>query len=324
MKQVELRPVRNTPEEYDRIEQRIIAKLKELLYLPLLKELEGTKSVLQNSKDDLFAALEKGTVTFHHGTFRGKFNATITKQLKGLGAQWDKKTATFKIRFDQLTTEVMQAIGATEYRYMQRMAKIDRKLAQILPEEITERIKTSELFDNVIYKIDRDLTKTVEKISVTPVMNDERRAKIAKEWQENMDKYIKNFTEKEIIELRKTVMESAFQGNRYEYLIKGIRDSYGVTRRKARFLARQETNLLVAKLKETRYQEAGVYRYRWKCVAGTKDHPVRPAHKALNGQIFRFDDPPITTEPGEPVRRNNPGEDFNCRCMSIPIVTFAG
>jgi SPP1 gp7 family putative phage head morphogenesis protein len=95
-----------------------------------------------------------------------------------------------------------------------------------------------------------------------------------------------------------------------------------VSANKAKFLARQETSLMTTKLKETRYREAGVNEYKWKTVAGSKLHPVRPSHKILEGRIFRWDDPPITTPPGEAVRRNNPGQDYNCRCFAQPIVRF--
>jgi SPP1 gp7 family putative phage head morphogenesis protein len=102
-----------------------------------------------------------------------------------------------------------------------------------------------------------------------------------------------------------------------------IRESFGVTEKKAKFLARQETGLLMAKFKESRYTESGIHQYKWRCSAGSAKHPVRPSHKVLDGRVFRWDTPPITTAPDEPQRRNNPGEDFNCRCVAIPIVGLA-
>lgn len=126
------------------------------------------------------------------------------------------------------------------------------------------------------------------------------------------------------MKLRKQVMAAAFRGNRYDALVKTIQRSYGVTVSKAKFLAHQETNLLMAKFKETRYTDAGIVEYRWRCVTGSKLHPVRPSHKALDGKIFRFDDPPITTPPSEAPRRNNPGEDYGCRCTAVPVVRRKG
>jgi hypothetical protein len=38
------------------------------------------------------------------------------------------------------------------------------------------------------------------------------------------------------------------------------------------------------------HEKWGVHEYRWSCVAGTKNHPVRLWHKALEGKIFRSTD----------------------------------
>jgi uncharacterized protein with gpF-like domain len=42
-------------------------------------------------------------------------------------------------------------------------------------------------------------------------------------------------------------------------------------------------------------------------------------HRALDGTIQDFKNPPITDKYGN---RNNPKEDFGCRCQAIPIVSF--
>ena len=52
-------------------------------------------------------------------------------------------------------------------------------------------------------------------------------------------------------------------------------------------------------------------------VVGSPNHPVREMHKALAGKVFSWDDPPITNEKGD---RNNPGQDYGCRCYARPIV----
>ena len=92
-----------------------------------------------------------------------------------------------------------------------------------------------------------------------------------------------------------------------------------MSQRKAKFLASQETRLLTSKLKEVRYKDVGIDEYIWQTVKGTPEHPVRPMHKKLNGTKQRFSSPPITNEKGQ---RNNPGEDYRCRCVARPIVKF--
>jgi SPP1 gp7 family putative phage head morphogenesis protein len=331
-----LRPIKDDPALFDKIEKRIKEVFRGEIYLPLLKEFKISKRIadrlkIKNASDmRLIEALADGLITYSEGAFRGQFDARTSKELRKIGAKWDRKTSTYRLAETELPSDVRYAISATEVAFRDKLKKIDDKLAKILPEEIAEKIKTADIFDQTLWKADQDFQKTLANITVPPQLTKERRAKIADEWQNNMDLWIKNFTEKEIKELRKTVMDSIFAGNRYESLVKGIQSSYNVTTRKAKFLARQETNLLLAKFKESRYTDAGVHEYIWGCVHMPKDKSpkehvpgnVRYMHGLLEGKKFRWDDPPITTNPGEPVRRNNPGQDYNCRCFARPIVRF--
>lgn len=322
LKVIELAPIKESTEDYERIEARIKAVFRKMLYVPLMRELGLPTSTLRNSRDDLLEALRSGRLTFLDGAFRGKLNATLTRELKALGARWDRRQRLFVLDDASLPRDVWQVVGASEARFAERLASIDRKLSQNLPAEIAESVKVSDLFDSLLWKTDKEVGKTLERITVTPKLTTEQASRIAAEWQNNMDLWIQNFAEKEIVRLRKEMQGNVFAGNRFESAIKSIQRSYGVTQDKAKFLARQETSLLVTKFKETRYTDAGVNEYRWGCVVGSPKHPVRPAHKALQGEVFRWDDPPITTEPGQPVRRNNPGQDFNCRCFARPILRF--
>lgn len=325
-KVLELKPVAEPKAEYDEVEQRIRRAFRELVFLPLMRELALPPGTLLNAASPLLEAIRTGRVTFtganFSGRFTGQFNAQITKELKALGAVWDKRSASFTVATNKLPLEIRAAISAGNIRFQEKLAAIDLKLAQILPAEIAKKIKLTEIFDTTLWKVERGMAATLSAISVPPQLSDEARRRIVAEYQSNMEKSIVDFATDEIIKLRKAVQASVFSGNRYESLVRSIQTSYGVSASKAKFLARQETGLMVAKFKETRYADAGVHEYKWACVAGSKNHPVRPSHKRLEGKIFRWDNPPITTEPGEPVRRNNPKEDYNCRCLAIPIVRF--
>lgn len=329
MKILELRPIKDSAKDYEKIEMRIKRAFLDLLYKPLLKEL-SIKIKVSNAREDLIEGLRSGKVTFSQGAFRGQFNASISKELRSLGAVWDRKTSSFKIRKADLPYPIREAIGVSEIYFQQKLARIDKKLSQILPVEIADKINVTDLFDSALFKVEKDFQKSIEKITVAPELTASQRVKIASEWQNNMDLWIKGFAEEHIKQLRKTVRDSALKGNRFESLTKGIQTSYGVTARKAKFLARQETNLLMASFKEARYIDAGVNSYRWGCVKMPHDKTphqhipgnVRYAHGILEGKIFRFDDPPVTSNPGEPERRNNPMQDYNCRCFARPIVKF--
>lgn len=325
---IELRPIKETVSDYDDIEAEIKRVFREEIYLPILRELEGKKSVaLQNAAFSLAEAIRLGRIQYSRGSFVGKFNASISKELKELGAVWDRKTSSFKIQKAALPLDLRGAIDASSIRFAEKIAGIDRRLGKILPEQISDKIQVGKLFDAAIWKVERNFQDTIRNITIAPELSKADRKRISDEWQKNMELWVQDFTKKEILELRDKIQKSVFTGNRYESAVSTIQKSYDVSSRKAKFLARQETNLLMTKYKQVRYEAAGVTEYFWMCVAGSAKHPVRPRHKALAdaskaGKIFKWNDPPVTSEPGEPQRRNNPGQDYNCRCSAKPIVRF--
>jgi SPP1 gp7 family putative phage head morphogenesis protein len=104
------------------------------------------------------------------------------------------------------------------------------------------------------------------------------------------------------------------EGRRYESLAKDIEARLDVTQRKAEFLAIDQTLKLNADITRARMGAAGITEYVW-TTAG--DERVRPTHEELDGETFSFDDPPVTNEDGD---RNNPGEDYRCRCVAYPVL----
>jgi SPP1 gp7 family putative phage head morphogenesis protein len=319
---IKLAPVREHTDDFDELEREIVRAFRKKLYAPILEILgvKGAKLVNTKSPGGLKAAIAAGRVNFRHGEFTGRFSAEASKELKALGAVWDKKRSSWRISTSQLPEEIRKAITASNARWQATLERIDAQFRQILPAEIAGQVDSAPLFDSSLWKTDRKLDNTLKSISVLPKLSPERRKRIAEEWRDNLDLWIKDFAAQEIPKLRDDVAKSVLAGGRFEDLVSTLQKSYGVTQRKAHFLARQETNLLMAKFKETRYAEAGVHEYVWKCVAGSAAHPVRPSHLALKDKVFRFDNPPITTAPGEPPRRNNPGEDYNCRCYAVPVI----
>lgn len=92
---------------------------------------------------------------------------------------------------------------------------------------------------------------------------------------------------------------------------KEIEDRFGVSTRRARFIARDQIGKLNGKLTRSRQQEMGLTRFRWR---SREDSRVRPLHAYLNGQVFSWDDLPHD-EYG-PI---HPGSPFGCRCGAEPM-----
>lgn len=318
-KTVTLSPVKESTEDYEAIEKAIAKLFREELYLPVLRLAEIETSVLKNAKYDLAGAIAAGRVTFYRGQFKGRFSASISRELRDIGAKWDRKQGCWKIPLGDLPPHIVDAISRSESKFDRILQRIDSLISDFLPEKIAEKISLRKLFSRTIFRVNRDIEKSVQGITVVPKLTDRMSEKISEEYETNMKKYIKGWLEEEIVELRARVKKSVLTGNRHENLVKTIQKSYQVSYSKAKFLARQETSLMTSKFKESRYISGGVTEYMWGCVAGSPKHPVRASHKALEGKVFSWKNPPITSPDG---KRNNPGEDFNCRCFAKPVVRF--
>lgn len=314
-----------SPEFYEAIEKQIKIALLRDLYTPLMAELEMREEKIKNAVPNfLIEDIMKSKIVHNKGVFRGKFNARTSKALLALGAKFDKKKGTFSLNMDKMPMDLRSAISASESRLSRKLKAIDDRLANILPEEIAESISLQKIFDANIYKMQKDIDATVKGISVPTNLTDESRALIARQYSDNVKLSIKSWTQDQVKTLREDVERATFAGNRFESMAASLVKNYGLSQNKAKFIARQESKLLMASFKEARYASAGVYEYTWIAVRGSADHPVRPIHQALadaskTGKIYRFDDPPVVNEKGD---RKNPGEDYGCRCKARAVVRF--
>lgn len=329
---IKLKPIKEDISYYDEIEKRIIKLLREEFYYPLLHILNIDKKIMNSIDESVKKAISSSKIYYSNGKFYGKFSSAISKQLIEYGAKWDDKNSTYSIEFNKLPMDVRITISIQKARFDEKLKEIDKSLEDTNVNEIVKKLNISPILDENIDKVDKTFQESVKSIKVVPRLSKGQRQRIAKEWQTNMGLYIKKFTEAQIVDLRKDVQENVFvKGNRREALVNMFMDSYNVSVSKAKFWARQETNLLMAKYKQTKYEEAGVPEYEWRCVhmphqlSPTEEYKpgeVRYSHGILEGKIFRWSDPPVTTPPGQPERRNNPGQDYNCRCFALPIVRF--
>lgn len=220
--------------------------------------------------------------------------------------------------------EIRAVISSSEAAFQKKIDKIDAKLGEVFTQEalgkgISQKLNTDHLFERTLWKVESEFQRSVKNITIAPKLTPAQAKRLSTEWGTNMQLWIADFTQKEIIELRQKMQQTVFSGNRYGSAVKAIEDSYGVTANKAKFLARQETSLLMTKFKQTRYQDAGVDWYRWDCVTGSGKHPVRPLHKKNDKKFFRWDAPPTVDEHGN---RKNPGQDYNCRCSARAMVGY--
>ena len=321
LKTVNLSPVYHPHEIFDEAQERIEKRFLKGIYEPLLAVLAVPKSILQNSQaSDLQAlqfALQKGTLTFNRGQFSGRFNATVGRAMRFIGADFDRHSGTYRIHYDKLPVELRAAVDSSDRAFSKVLRVLDQKLVDLSKSQEKKSTVFRDLFDHAIFKADEDFKENVRKISIQPKLNEAEKEHLSQEWEENLDLDIKGWEQDHIRQLRQEIKKSYLAGDRYGSLVKTIQDNYGVSENKARFLARQETKLLVSNYVQAQYQNNGFEEYVWQCVRGGGEHPVRPYHKALDRTVQRWDSPPVIDKYGN---RKHAGQDYGCRCTPRPIL----
>jgi len=208
-------------------------------------------------------------------------------------------------------------IGLIKSKHEKIKTQILDALSYMDVDYITDHAPIDQAYQKTLERMNSDFLRSVKKIGLEPDLTPARREIMAREYSDNMKIYIKKFSEQNIKDLREIVEKNALYGGRSTNLIDEIMANHNVTRAKAKFLARQETSLVLSKFSEIRYKEAGINGYIWR---GSMDDRERKSHKALEGKYITWDNPPIVSEAGKPIVKAHAGVTFGCRCRKQPVV----
>lgn len=311
-----LRPLRLKQSYYLDVEKTIDRIFYQHCFEPVVLAFKqnGYKSALvQNANDPISVALRKGQIFFFEGRFVGDFNAKISSEFRRLGAEYNARNKSYS--FNIVPPSLQSTIAQVDLRMEKIKSDILTNLDNSLNNKDFSQDQIIEEYRKTVYSVNQDFLQTIHGITIAPELTPGMQRNIAEAWGENLDLYIKKWTGENILKLRQEVATNTYAGGRSTSLIKGIQEDYGVSQRKAKFLARQETSLLMSNLREERYKDAGIIEYKW---SGAMDERERPDHKLLEGTVQTWGLPPVVDR--KTGRRANPGEDFGCRCLAIPIV----
>lgn len=113
------------------------------------------------------------------------------------------------------------------------------------------------------------------------------------------------------------VMQSVVAGRDLAPLTRALQKQFGVTRRRAELIARDQNNKATAQITRARYVDMGIRKAIWLHSGGGKTK--RPTHVKNSGKPFDIDKGWYDPDP-KVKRRIQPGELINCRCVCRPVV----
>lgn len=145
-------------------------------------------------------------------------------------------------------------------------------------------------------------------MTMTPAMANVVQASIA----ENVV-LIRSIGTQHLTQVETLVMRATVAGRDLGPLAKDLERQFGVTQRRAAFIARDQANKVTSQLASTRQQELGITQGKWR--HSGRNGVNRPEHVAANGKLFDLDKGMLLE--GEWVL---PGQAINCHCSWAPVI----
>jgi SPP1 gp7 family putative phage head morphogenesis protein len=115
------------------------------------------------------------------------------------------------------------------------------------------------------------------------------------------------------------LMRSVARGRDLGGMTKEMEERYGITRRRAALISRDQNNKATAIITRVRQRELGITEAIWLHSSAGK-HP-RPSHVAMNGKRYLIAEGMEDPDEG---RKILPGELVNCRCVSRSVIPGPG
>lgn len=195
-----------------------------------------------------------------------------------------------------------------------RMRRLSRRWLKRFDDVATEMAK--HFSTSVANRSDSALRAGLKKagwtvqFKMTPAMRDALDAVTA----ENVG-LIKSIASEHLTDVQGILMRSVARGHDLHMMSKELQERYGVTKRRAALIARDQNNKANAIIVKTRQKELGIVEAIWMHSTAGK-HP-RPTHVAMNGKRYPVAEGMFDSDEGRNVQ---PGELINCRCFSKSVI----
>jgi SPP1 gp7 family putative phage head morphogenesis protein len=306
------------PELSEPIERQLREIFYQIIFQPLMAVIHETTVAhkLENTgEDELKKALRTGQMEYDAGVFHGRTSGAIGATLRKLGATFDKRAKVYRLEADKVPTWVKGE--ATVWKAAAKRVNLElSKTLGYIESSLDQAVDRHEVdASKLVRSAASQFQDVAKRLEIAPDLSEGSLGRIATDYTQNMKLWIQKFSKESIQELRGVVEENAREGYRFDNLMDQIQNRYEVTKTKAKFLARQETSIFMSTFRANKFKEAGVRKYQW---STAHDSRVRDRHADLDGTVQFYDSPPIVDQ--RTGRRGNPGFDYNCRCVDIPLV----
>lgn len=195
-------------------------------------------------------------------------------------------------------------------------------MLQTLMNRLTKRWRkkfddtAKELADRTVFDVERNSTAAMQKAlkgaGVTVQFKPTPAVKQAMQLAVNENvMLIKSIAEQHLNDVGQMAMRSAMRGGDLKELTDGLTERFGITRRRAANIARDQNSKITTAINRQRQMDMGLFEAEWMHSGGGKE--PRPKHVAAGRTRLRFDIREGVDVDGD-GRKILPGQDINCRC----------
>jgi SPP1 gp7 family putative phage head morphogenesis protein len=216
----------------------------------------------------------------------------ISKDIDTLDAKSPSSQA--RIMFAGIQTNLIKIINKKGKKYAEDMLKSVNK-------DSYSRTKKS---------LSELLTESVDVNKTSYLLNEQLKAAV----EENVQ-LITNISSDMLTKFQGIVMRSIVEGGAYD-IQKELLKVEGMTVKRAKNIAEDQTRKTFGALNATRFKESGIKKFEWN--HSSAGQTPRKLHIQLDGEVFSFDDLPVIDERTQVT--GIPGQLINCRCYMTPVL----
>ena len=312
-----LKPIYVKEDYHAPIAAEMIQRLYDVIFKPIFDILNVKTPGRVNSPEDIKKALRAGRIYWQEGYFYGEFNAIVGRALRGLGATFDRRKRAYKLDLGAIPMDMRTDIVIGKGMNKLKTERVMNHLDLLAKTKIV--VGAGNQGVAIMDSLNEQVAKTVkvlpESIEIPYDLMDKSKRDLWDAYSEHVNGYLNDWKDEQILRLREKTEANAAMGYRADRLAQIVKSEFGVSQGRAKLIARQEASIFVSKYRETRYTDAGAREYIW---STSNDERVRKDHKDLNGMKFSWTEPPVTNK--QTGARHNPGEDYGCRCLALPII----
>jgi len=136
-------------------------------------------------------------------------------------------------------------------------------------------------------------------------------------------KLIRSIPDAYMARVQKTLHQAAMRGGDMTGLTEKIAAQGGISERRAKNIALDQTRKTYATINQKRMAAVGIKQFEWVHSGGganPREFHMTPYPAGLNGGIFDINDPPVIDE--ETGETGFPADLPNCKCVMAPVISF--